>query len=221
MTACRNLIEWSYLCQTTTKINVIMKPEHTENPEQEKATADDSKNTESPQENINTDSSENQDDEVVIEENNSEIIEDNWHEKYLESHDKFVRLHAEFDNFRKRTTKERIDLMATASSGILKELIPVLDDFERAISSNETATEIESVKEGFLLIYNKYKGILESKGLKPMHSKGEIFDSELHEAIANIPTDSEDMKGKIIDDVEKGYTLNDKVVRFAKVVVGQ
>jgi len=135
--------------------------------------------------------------------------------------DRFVRLHAEFDNFRKRTNKERVDTIATANAGILKDLIPVLDDFERAIASNETATEIQSVKEGFGLIYNKYKGILESKGLKPMHSKGEVFDSELHEAIANIPTESEEMKGKIIDDVEKGYTLHEKVVRFAKVVVGQ
>jgi molecular chaperone GrpE len=135
--------------------------------------------------------------------------------------DRYLRLHAEFDNFRKRTNKERIEIVATANAGILKELIPILDDFERATTFNDTATEIQSVKEGFSLIHNKYKGILESKGLKPMASKGEVFDSELHEAIANIPAESEDMKGKIIDDVEKGYTLHDKVVRFAKVVVGQ
>ncbi|MEY4573666.1 MAG: nucleotide exchange factor GrpE [Bacteroidota bacterium] len=147
--------------------------------------------------------------------------ESTWEDKFNEMNDRYIRLYAEFDNFRRRTQKERIELMATASAGILKELIPVLDDFERAIVVNETASEIDSVKEGFSLIYNKYKGILESKGLKPMISKGEVFDSELHEAIANIPTESDEMKGKIIDDVEKGYLLHDKVVRFAKVVVGQ
>lgn len=198
-----------------------MKTENTENQEQEKVNENHSENNDSTQENHSSDATENQEEDQSIEENNSENIEENWQEKYLEAHDKFVRLHAEFDNFRKRTNKERIELTATANAGILKDLIPVLDDFERAISSNETATEIESVKEGFLLIYNKYKGILESKGLKPMHSKGEVFDSEFHEAIANIPADSDEMKGKIIDDVEKGYTLHDKVVRFAKVVVGQ
>jgi len=198
-----------------------MKTENTENKEQQKVNENHSENNDSTQENHSSDTAEIQEEDQLTEENNSENTEDNWQEKYLESHDKFVRLHAEFDNYRKRTSKERIDLVATANAGILKDLIPVLDDFERAITSNETASEIEGVKEGFLLIYNKYKGILESRGLKPMHSKGEIFDSELHEAIANIPAESDKMKGKIIDDVEKGYTLHDKVVRFAKVVVGQ
>jgi molecular chaperone GrpE len=147
--------------------------------------------------------------------------EHTWEEKFHEMNDRYVRLYAEFDNFRRRTQKERVELMVTANAGVLKDLIPVLDDFERALIVNETASEIESVKEGFTLIYNKYKGILESKGLKPMVSKGEVFDSELHEAIANIPAENEEMKGRIIDDVEKGYLLHDKVVRFAKVVVGQ
>jgi molecular chaperone GrpE len=139
----------------------------------------------------------------------------------MEMNDRYMRLYAEFDNFRRRTQKEKVELMGTASSGVLKDLIPVLDDFERAITYNETAQEIDSVKEGFGLIYSKYKLILESKGLKPMNSKGQPFDSELHEAIANIPAPSDDLRGKIIDDVEKGYLLNEKVVRFAKVVVGQ
>jgi molecular chaperone GrpE len=198
-----------------------MKKEHSENSEQEKQVVNHSENTESTVE--NSDTVENQDETETehTEEADSQTIEESWEEKFLEMQDRFVRLHAEFDNFRKRTNKERIENIATANAGILKDLIPVMDDFERAISSNETAAEIQSVKEGFGLIYNKYKGILESKGLKPMHSKGEVFDSELHEAIANIPADSDDMKGKIIDDVEKGYTLHEKVVRFAKVVVGQ
>ncbi len=198
-----------------------MKKEHSENSEQEKQAVNHSENTDSTVE--NSDTIENQDETETehTEEADSQTIEESWEEKFYEMQDRFVRLHAEFDNFRKRTNKERIENTATANAGILKDLIPVLDDFERAIASNETATEIQSVKEGFGLIYNKYKGILESKGLKPMHSKGEVFDSELHEAIANIPAESEEMKGKIIDDVEKGYTLHEKVVRFAKVVVGQ
>jgi molecular chaperone GrpE len=151
-----------------------------------------------------------------------EVVQEiSWEEKYMEMNDRYMRLYAEFDNFRRRTQKEKVELMGTASSGVLKDLIPVLDDFERAITYNETAQEIDSVKEGFGLIYSKYKLILESKGLKPMNAKGQPFDSELHEAIANIPAPSDDLKGKIIDDVEKGYLLNEKVVRFAKVVVGQ
>lgn len=157
---------------------------------------------------------------VAVEE--EEVVQEiSWEEKYMEMNDRYMRLYAEFDNFRRRTQKEKVELMGTASSGVLKDLIPVLDDFERAITYNETAQEIDSVKEGFGLIYSKYKLILESKGLKPMNSKGQPFDSELHEAIANIPAPSDDLKGKIIDDVEKGYLLNEKVVRFAKVVVGQ
>jgi molecular chaperone GrpE len=142
-------------------------------------------------------------------------------EKYAELNDRFIRLYAEFDNFRKRTTKERLDLISSASATVMKDLLAVLDDFERAIQTNEEASDIQAMKEGFQLIYQKFKGILESKGLKPMLSKGEVFDSELHEAIANIPAPTEDEKGKVVDDVEKGYYLNDKVIRFAKVVVGQ
>lgn len=142
-------------------------------------------------------------------------------EKYAELNDRFIRLYAEFDNFRKRTNKERLDLISSASAGVMKDMLTVLDDFERAIQNNETAEDIQSVKEGFQLIYQKFKGILESKGLKSMQCKGDVFDSELHEAIANIPAPSEEDKGKVIDDVEKGYYLNDKVIRFAKVVVGQ
>lgn len=142
-------------------------------------------------------------------------------EKYAELNDRFLRLYAEFDNYRKRTNKERVELISTANAGILFDLLPVLDDFERAILNNETAEEINGVKEGFHLIFNKFKNSLESKGLKPMHAKGQPFDSELHEAIANVPAPSNKEKGKVIEDVEKGYYLNDKVIRFAKVVVGQ
>ena len=142
-------------------------------------------------------------------------------EKYNELNNRFLRLYAEFENYRKRTNKERLDLITNANSDLLKDLVPVIDDFERAIANNVDADDIEGIKEGFSLIYNKYKGLLQSKGLKAMDAKGEVFDPELHEAIANLPTDDEKMKGKVIDDVEKGYFLNDKVLRFAKVVVGQ
>jgi molecular chaperone GrpE len=142
-------------------------------------------------------------------------------EKYAELNDRFIRLYAEFENFRRRSNKERLEVISSANAGLLKDLLPVLDDFERAIINNDQVTDIEIVKEGFALIQNKFKSILDSKGLKEMNAKGEPFDSELHEAIANIPVSEEEQKGKVIDDIEKGYYLNDKVIRFAKVVVGQ
>lgn len=162
--------------------------------------------------------------EEVVEENSSETTETKeptLEEQLAESNAKFIRLYAEFENFRKRTNKEKVDLISNASAGVLKDLLTVLDDFERAIQNNENVEDPTALKEGFQLIYNKFKTILEGKGLKPMEVKGGSFDSEIHEAIANIPAPSEDMKGKIVDDVEKGYYLNDKVIRFAKVVVGQ
>lgn len=141
-------------------------------------------------------------------------------EKYNELNDKFLRLYAEFDNYRRRTNKEKVDLIANANEKLLLDLIPTIDDFERAIANNETVEDITALKEGFNLIYTKFKSTLEAKGLKQMQAKGENFDSDLHEAIANIPGD-DTQKGKVIDDVEKGYFLNEKVIRFAKVVVGQ
>lgn len=141
-------------------------------------------------------------------------------EKYNELNDKFLRLYAEFDNYRRRTNKEKVELIANANEKLLLDLIPTIDDFERAITNNENVEDINAVKEGFALIYHKFKSALEAKGLKQMNAKGENFDSDLHEAIANVPGD-ESQKGKVIDDVEKGYFLNEKVIRFAKVVVGQ
>lgn len=142
-------------------------------------------------------------------------------QRYAELNDKYIRIHAEFDNYRKRTNKEKVDIINTANAGMMKDLLSVIDDFQRAQANNENAEEIESVKEGFNLIYNKFKTILEGKGLKEMKADGEVFDSELHEAIANIPAPKKKDKGKVIEAVEKGYYLNDKVIRYAKVVVGQ
>lgn len=134
--------------------------------------------------------------------------------------DKYLRLYSEFDNYRKRTNKEKIELISTASAGVLKDMLSVMDDFERAIANNENSEDLSAVKEGFKLIHHKLKNVLEAKGLKQMNAKHQAFDADLHEAIANIPAPSDDLKGKVIDDVEKGYYLNDKVIRFAKVVVG-
>lgn len=142
-------------------------------------------------------------------------------EKYAELHDKFIRIHAEFDNFRRRSNKEKVDIISSASEGVLKDMLPVIDDFERAIANNDKVDDINAVKEGFKLIFNKLNSTLTQKGLKPMDVVGEAFDSEIHEAVANIPAPEDSQKGKVIDVVEKGYYLNDKVIRYAKVVVGQ
>lgn len=136
-----------------------------------------------------------------------------------EEKNKYLRLYAEFENFRKRSAKERIDLIGTASADVLKEMLPILDDFERAIDSNKTASDIESVKEGFELLHSKFGRLMKSKGIESIDPKDEMFDGELHEAIAQMPAQSEDQKGKIFDVVEKGYKLNDKIIRHPKVVV--
>ena len=131
--------------------------------------------------------------------------------------DKNLRLFAEFENFRKRNARERIELFSTANKDIMTALIPVLDNFERSITANNYSEE-----DGTVLIYNQLKTELEKKGLKEMEiPKGKELDTEFHEAITNIPAPSEDMKGKVIDTVEKGYLLGDKVIRYAKVVVGK
>ena len=174
------------------------------------------------EEQVNKDSVETNDTEVNTEEQVEEVpAEQTMEEKYNELNDKFVRLYAEFDNFRRRTNKEKVDLISSASASILKDLVPVLDDFERALENNEKSDDIKAVKEGVKLVAHKFKSLLESKGLKQMVAKGEPFDSEFHEAIANIPAPEDSLKGKVVDDVEKGYLLNEKVIRFAKVVVGQ
>ncbi|WP_256012848.1 nucleotide exchange factor GrpE [Desertivirga xinjiangensis] len=137
-----------------------------------------------------------------------------------EANDKYLRLYAEFDNYKRRTTRERVELLQTAGKEVIVSLLPTIDDFERALKSMETTTDVAAVKEGVNLVHNKLKNTLIQKGLKEMEAKGSVFDAEIHEAITNIPAPSEDLKGKVIDEVEKGYYLNDKVIRFAKVIVG-
>jgi molecular chaperone GrpE len=136
------------------------------------------------------------------------------------ANDKYLRLYAEFDNFRRRTIKEREDARKLEGKDLIVSLLSVLDDFERALRAMEDATDIRPVKEGVELIQNKLKNTLTQKGLSAMESIGNPFDPELHEAITNIPAPTEEWKGKVIDEMEKGYFLNDKVVRFAKVIVG-
>lgn len=155
------------------------------------------------------------------EETTEVVQEPTLEDKFNELNDKYLRLYSDFDNFRKRTTKEKADSISNANAGVLKDLLTVLDDFERAIQSNENTEDVNGLKEGFQLIYNKFNGILASKGLKPMDSKGTPFDLDLHEAITNVPVEREEEKGKVIDVVEKGYYLHEKVIRYAKVVVGQ
>ena len=138
-----------------------------------------------------------------------------------EQKDKYLRLSAEFDNYRKRTMKEKAELILNGGEKSLSSILPVVDDFERAIKTMETATDVQAVKEGVELIYNKFMATLEQKGVKVIETKDQPLNTDYHEAIAVIPAPSEAQKGKILDCVQTGYTLNDKVLRHAKVVVGE
>lgn len=138
-----------------------------------------------------------------------------------EAKDKYLRLIAEFDNYKKRTIRERMDLLNTAGRDTIVAILPVLDDFDRAKKSADDDASSEQFSEGVTLVYNKLHSLLKNKGLSAMDSTGLDFDPEVHEAITEIPAPSEEMKGKVIDTIEKGYTLNDKIIRHAKVVVGK
>ena len=138
-----------------------------------------------------------------------------------EAKDKYLRLFAEFDNYKKRTTKERLELISTAGRDTISAILPVLDDFDRAKQSAEDKTSNEVFSEGVQLVYNKLYNVLKARGVESMESTGNEFDPEFHEALTEIPAPSDEMKGKIIDTIEKGYLLNDKIIRYAKVVVGK
>ncbi|GGH17424.1 protein GrpE [Sphingobacterium alkalisoli] len=142
-------------------------------------------------------------------------------QELTESNDKYTRLVAEFDNYKKRTSKERIDLIQSAGQGVITKLLPIIDDFDRALHAMSTALDVESVKQGIELVNSKFRKLLENEGLKEMEVLGQPFDAEYQEAITAIPAPVEDQKNKVLDVVEKGYFLNDKVIRFAKVVIGQ
>ncbi len=177
---------------------------------------------------------ENEKETVMNEENNSENQhkkksskkskakkEKELQEKIDDLNDKYLRLFSEFDNYRKRTAREKIELIGSASANLIEELLPVVDDFERAIESNEQIEGCDIVKEGTVHVYNKLYGTLKKNGLKSMDSLGKDFDTDFHEAITYIPAPSEDLKGKIADVVQRGYLLNDKIIRYAKVVIWQ
>lgn len=157
------------------------------------------------------------DEKVAAEENDSH--EESGSDPVQLEKEKYLRLYSEFENFRRRTNKERIDWMQNASKDIIKELLPIIDDMERGIKALKDAGNDAAV-EGMELIFKKFYSTLEKKGLKPMSAVGEDFDSEIHEAVTQFAAPSPEMKGKVIDEIEKGYFLNDKVLRFAKVVVG-
>lgn len=142
-------------------------------------------------------------------------------QKLAEMNDKNLRLMAEFDNYRKRTLKERMDLVKTAGEKILVEMLPLVDDFERGLKAMETSEDVVAVKEGVDLIYSKFVAFLLQNGVKAIATENETFNTEFHEAITTFPAPTEELKGKIIDCVSKGYTMNEKVIRFSKVVVGE
>jgi molecular chaperone GrpE len=144
---------------------------------------------------------------------------DNVSEEFEKLKDSYVRLMAEYDNYRKRTLKEKAELIKNGGEKTLVALLPVIDDFERARQTLETATDIEAVKEGVELIYTKFQAYLQQNGVKMIETQEQVFDADLHEAIAMIPATEESQKGNIMDTVQTGYTLNDKVIRHAKVVV--
>lgn len=141
--------------------------------------------------------------------------------KLLEINDKYLRLYSEFENYRKRTNKERLEMIENASESLIKDILPIVDDFERALQTMEKEEDekVKNTKEGMTLIYKKLLSTLERKGLKPINAKGEMFDENLHEAVSQLPAQNKEDKGKVFDEVQKGYYLNNKVIRYSKVVV--
>lgn len=149
-----------------------------------------------------------------------QVIKD-FEQKLNESNDKYLRLYSEFDNYRKRTLKEKSEIIKTAAEDVFKSILPILDDFDRAMKANEVNLDSNLFKEGVLLIFNKLKTNTHQKGLISFESIGQVFDPELMEAITHIPSTDASQKGIVIDEIEKGYKLGEKVIRFAKVVVAQ
>lgn len=184
-----------------------MTTEATENMEQENKTEELTETPDNSQENATSN------------EGGNEL--ENLQNQLAEQKEKYLRLFADFDNYKKRTAKERLELLSTAGKDIVLSILPTIDDFERAIQAAENAQDVASVKEGMILIKNKFFSSLSQRGLKAMECVGEPFNPEQQEAITEIPAPTEELKGKVIDVVEKGYLMNDKIIRFAKVVVGK
>lgn len=162
----------------------------------------------------------NEQDTAQKEQNENDNLTD-WEDKYKELHDSYLRLNAEFDNYRKRTLKEKTELLKSGSERVLLDVITVVDDFERALENVSKAEDVDAVKEGVDLIYNKFLNFLTKHGVKEIETIGESFDTDKHEALTTIPAQSEDDKDKIVDCVQKGYMLDDKVIRYPKVIVAK
>ena len=158
---------------------------------------------------------------VAEQETKTEDASEKMAAEIAEWRDKYVRLSAEFDNYRKRTLKEKMDLMSSAGEDVIKSLLPVMDDLERALAATEKASHVAAVREGVVLISNKLRDTLRGRGLAEIEAVGQELDTDFHEAVAKIPAQDETQKGRIIDVVQKGYKLNDKVIRHSKVVVGE
>jgi molecular chaperone GrpE len=198
------------------KINKIFGKMEETNKESVDAAAE--QNQEVNDKHMENDTLENQVEEELPQHENSATAK--LEEQLAELNDKYLRLFSDFDNYRKRTAKERIELAKTAGEDFFKAILPVLDDFERGLKAMNEAADIKALKEGVELIYNKLNNTLTARGLEPLNSIGSAFDADIHEAITNIPAPTDDMKGKVIDEVERGYALNGKVIRYAKVIVG-
>jgi len=147
-------------------------------------------------------------------------LEEN-NQKLVDLHDKYLRLSAEYDNYRKRTLKEKMELTKTGGEKVLLNILPVLDNLDRAVAAVQEAKDLDALKTGIDLIFNKFQEFIEQNGIKEIEAHQKEFDTDLHEAITKIPAPSKDLKGKVVDVIEKGYYLHDKVIRFAKVVIGE
>ncbi len=169
----------------------------------------------------NTEEKEDNEEESEQEEQKELSREEQLEAQVKELQEKYVRLSAEFDNYRKRTLKEKSDLIKSAGEDILKGVLPVMDDFDRALETIKDAEDLESVKEGMELIRSKFYEFLKQKGIQEIEAQEKEFDTDLHEAISKIPALKEELKGKVVDVIQKGYYLNDKILRYAKVVVGE
>ena len=164
---------------------------------------------------------ENKEEKKISKKDKSEAKIKKLEEELADIKDKHVRLQAEFDNFRKRTLKEKMELVKTGGESVLSNILPVIDDFERALTAFEEMEDDNPLKQGINLIYTKFQDFLTQNGIKEIEAKEQDFDLDLHEAITKIPAPTEELKGKVVDVVQKGYTLNDKVIRFSKVVIGE
>lgn len=172
------------------------------------------------EESLDMDNLTNNQPEEVLENEIGDNVTD-WEVKYNELNNSYLRLNAEFDNYRKRTLKEKAELLKSGSERVMIDILSVVDDFERALENVSKTEDVDAIKEGIDLIYNKFSGFLNKHGVKEIETIGHLFDTDKHEAITTIPAQSEEDKDKIVDIVQKGYVLNDKVIRYPKVIVAK